>query len=157
MKNLFLAAALTLGLCACDPAPRPQSAAAAGEAAIVPEAQAFMAAYARDLVAGDRAAVAARYDRAGAHVLFAGSYRFATHAEIAQRYATQWQPPTAFEWRNLAYEPAGPDAVVVVGQFLWTENGAPPLTFSYSALLRRRDGALRIRVEDEAPNAPPSR
>jgi hypothetical protein len=154
MRHLFLAAALTLGLSACDPPPRPRSTAAA-ETAIVQEAQAFMAAYARDLLAGDRAAIAARYDPDGAHVLFAGTYRFATHAQIAERYATRWQPPAAFQWRGLAYEPAGPDAVVVVGQFVWTESGAAPLTFSYSALLRRRGGDLRIRVEDEAPSAPP--
>jgi hypothetical protein len=160
MKKLYPAAALALALAACDP-PAPRSvgtaaAAAEAEAAIVQEAQALMAAYARDLLAGNRAAIADRYDRTGAHVLFAGSYRFAPHAQIARRYATQWQPPAAFEWRNLAYEPAGPDAVVVVGQFLWTEAGQAPVTFSYSALLRRQDGVLRIRMEDEAPSAPSS-
>lgn len=151
------AAASMLALAACDPPPRPQSTAAA-EAAIVAEARSFMHSYARDLIAGDRTAVANRYQRAGAHLLFAGSYEFNTHAEIAQRYATQWEPPAAFEWRDLAYEPAGPDAVVVVGHFLWTRRaGTPPITFSYSALLKREEGVLRIRVEDEAPRAPPSR
>lgn len=60
--------------------------------------------------------------------------------------------PAAFEWQDLAYEPAGPDAVVVVGRFLWTDTaGAAAEAYSYTALLRRQGGTLRIRVEDEAP------
>jgi hypothetical protein len=160
MKRVATAIALAaagIALPSCDPGLRPQAASPAASAAIVAEAQAFMADYARDLLAGDRAAIAARYDPDGAHLLFAGSYAFRSHAAIAERYATQWERPAAFAWRNLAYEPAGPDAVVVVGQFVWTPPGGPPETFSYSALLRRRGEALRIRVEDEAPNAPPSR
>lgn len=70
-------------------------------------------------------------------------------------YTTRWSPPASFEWRGLAYEPVGPDAVVVTGQFLWGEASGAPLTFSYTGLLVRRDGRLRIRLEDEDPAPPP--
>lgn len=125
--------------------------AAAAEAPVVAEARAFMAAYARDLIAGDRAAIAARYDRRGYWVMGRGRKLFSTDAETTAYYAgPDWQPPAAFEWRDLSYEPAGPDAVAVVGTFLWTRAaGQPPVTVSYTALLVRQDGVLRIRIEDE--------
>ncbi|HEU0055269.1 MAG TPA: hypothetical protein VFQ39_18910, partial [Longimicrobium sp.] len=44
----------------------------AREAALVEEARAFMAGYARDLAAGDREAVAARYDDRGAYMVGGG-------------------------------------------------------------------------------------
>lgn len=107
--------------------------------------------YARELLAGDRAAIGARYDRTGAILVRDGRKSFVPHADIVARYAgTGWSPPAAFEWQDLSYEPAGPDAVVVVGRFLWTAAGAEPLLVSYNALLRRQNGELRIRVEDEA-------
>ena len=56
-----------------------------------------------------------------------------------------WGPPATFSWEDLSFEPAGPDAVVVVGRFLWEST-----RFSYSALLVRQDGVLRIRMEDES-------
>lgn len=156
MKKLAIAAVLLLPLGACDPAPRPFSTNYGARDAIVADAQRFMADYARDLLAGDRTAVVARYDPEGTHVLNAGSYGFHSRAEIENSYS-EWQAPVAFEWRNLAYEPVAPDAIVVVGQFVWTAAGRAPATYSYSALLRRSEGGLRIRVEDEAPSAPPSR
>lgn len=124
---------------------------AAPEARVVAEARAFMAAYGRDLAAGDRAAIAARYDRRGSWVMGRGRKLYSTHAETVAVYAgPQWQPPAAFEWRDLSFEPAGPDAVAVVGTFLWTPApGQPPMTFSYTALLVRQEGVLRIRIEDE--------
>lgn len=125
----------------------------------VAEAQAFMAAYARELAAGDRAAIAARYDRRGSWVMGGGRKRFSTHAETVGVYAgPDWQPPAAFEWRDLSYEPLGPDAVAVVGIFLWARAaGQPPMTFSYTGLLVRQDGVLRIRIEDEDPAPEPRR
>jgi hypothetical protein len=127
------------------------------EPPIVAEARAFMADYARALLAGDRAGIAGRYDRDGAFFLGDGRKTFETHARIIAQYAgADWQPPHRFEWRDLSYEPAGADAVVVAGQFLWTPGvGAEPFTFSYTALLHRRDGALRIRLEDESTGARP--
>ena len=119
---------------------------------IAVEAASFMASYAEALLAGDRAGIAARYDRNGAFFLGNGRKTFESHAAITAQYAgAGWQPPGRFEWRDLSYEPAGPDAVVVAGQFLWTvRDGAEPMVFSYTALLHRQDGALRIRLEDES-------
>ena len=130
-----------------------QPAAAEAEFPVAQEAQAFMVAYARDLLAGDRAAISARYDRRGSWLMGRGAKRFVTLSEIAAHYAGQdWHPPAAFQWANLSYEPLGPDAVAVVGQFLWTRAaGGAPMTFSYTAVLVRQDGVLRIRIEDENP------
>jgi hypothetical protein len=135
---------------AAQPAPRP-------EPAVVTEARAFMAAYADALRAGDRAGIAGRYDRTGAYFLGNGMKRFETHAQIVANYAgPDWQPPHRFEWRDLSYEPAGHDAVVIAGQFAWTpREGAAPLVFSYTGLLRRQYGVLRIRLEDESTAARP--
>jgi len=144
MPRLLALAAIGLALLAIP----------ARAADIVTEAKAFMAAYAQDLAKGDRAALAARYDREGAHMIFAGQREFATHAQIAADYAKTWQPPASFEWRDLTYEPAGPDAVVVTGGFLWgLKSGVMPV--AYTALLRRQDGALRIRLEHETPEPQP--
>ena len=46
---------------------------------------------------------------------------------------------------------SGADSVVVVGLFDWgTAAGRPPVTVSYTGLLVREDGVLRIRLEDES-------
>jgi len=116
------------------------------------EAEAFMARYADELRAGNRAAIAARYDRRGAWRLGHGEKSFEQWPAIRDFYAgPQWQPPASFEWRELSFEPAGPDAVVVAGLFRWgAAGGAEPRTYSYTALLVRQDGELRIRLEDES-------
>lgn len=127
------------------------------EPPVVAEARVFMANYAEALLAGDRAGIAGRYDRNGAFFLGNGRKTFESHAAIVAQYAgAGWQPPFRFEWRDLSYEAAGPDAVVIAGQFLWTpREGAEPLTFSYTALLHRQDGVLRIRLEDESTGVRP--
>ncbi|MGI9140315.1 MAG: hypothetical protein ACR2GJ_04300 [Gemmatimonadaceae bacterium] len=65
------------------------------------EAQAFMMDYADDLRRGDASAVAARYDPAGTYELRAGRSMLTTHEALTARYATDWQPPARFEWRDL--------------------------------------------------------
>ena len=119
---------------------------------VVAEARAFMDAYARDLLAGNREANASRYDRTGAYFLGNGRKEFSSYDSIAAMYrSASSSPSVSFEWRNLSFEPAGPDAVVVAGLFVWgVAGGAPPMTLSYTALLRRQDGILRIRLEDES-------
>ncbi|HEX6376565.1 MAG TPA: hypothetical protein VFZ91_12695 [Allosphingosinicella sp.] len=134
---------------------------AAAEAPIVAEARAFMEGYGEELRLGDRSALADRYDRNGAWRVGPARTEFQSWADIEANYRRRWAAPASFEWRGLAYEPAGPDAVVVVGRFLWwppkaAERGKP-LDYSYTALLLRRDGRLRIRVEDEAAAVPSSR
>lgn len=110
-----------------------------------------MDAYARDLIAGDRAAIAARYDRTGAWLIREGEKSFVPYDAIVSRYASpRWSPPASFEWRDLSWEAVGSDAVVVLGHFVWARQGdANPMSISYTALLRRQDGELRIRMEDE--------
>jgi hypothetical protein len=111
----------------------------------------------RELAAGDRAAIAARYDRRGAYLQgFAGDV-YDTHQAIAAFYAgPQWRPPRAFAWQNLRYEPVGRDAVLVVGRFIWTPGSGEPVTASYSALLVRQGRQLRIRLEHESAATPRS-
>lgn len=118
----------------------------------VEEARSLMDTYAHDLRAGDRAAIAARYDRTGAYFLGNGRKEFVPYDSIVVRYSEgNWSPPASFEWRDLSFEAAGSDAVVVVGLFTWGRGGgAPPMTLSYTSLLRRQEGVLRIRVEDES-------
>jgi hypothetical protein len=147
MRFTTLIRFLFLFACAATPA-----AAQPAEMPIVAEARAFMADYASALLRGDRTGIAARYDRRGAWFLGNGEKRFETHAQIQAHYAgIRWQPPHRFDWRDLSYEPVGADAVVIAGQFLWTpREGAQPLTFSYTGLLHRQDGMLRIRLEDES-------
>ena len=146
---------LLMALCA---ATLPRSARAqAADSALVQEARAFMDAYGQDLAAGRREEIAARYDRRGVHFMFNGERDSAPWDAVRQQYLTQWQPPAAFQWTNLLFEPAGPDAVVVNGLFFWTmQAGELPVRFRYTALLVRQEGVLRIRLEDEsmAPAAP---
>jgi hypothetical protein len=142
---------------ACAPAPAPAGSPPPSNdsAALVREAEAFMESYANDLRAGAREAIAARYDARGAYMVGGGQSTLLPADRIRTVYTTRWSPPASFEFRGLAYEPVGPDAVVVTGQFLWGEAGEAPRTFSYTGLLVRRDRQLRIRLEDEDPAPPP--
>jgi hypothetical protein len=121
------------------------------------QARLFMDAYAEDLRRGDRAGIAARYDRDGAWIVGEGMSGFESHARLTAVYAgAQWQPPHRFEWRNLSYLFTGPDTVLVVGLFLWTPApDAAPLTYSYTALLVRDGDAMHIRLEHESTGTPP--
>lgn len=133
------------------------AAAQSADSALVAEARAFMDAYGSDLRTADREAIGARYDRRGIQFMFNGVGQAVSWDSVAAQYRSRWQPPAAFEWRDLVYVPAGPDAVVVNGNFLWTVTaGEEPLRFRYTALLVRQDGALRIRLEDESMMAGPT-
>lgn len=124
---------------------------APSHAGVVEEARAFMDSYGRDLLAGNRAAVAARYDRRGAYFMGNGQKEFEPYDSIVARYqGPNWSPPASFEWRDLSFEPAGPNAVVVAGRFVWGRQGRAPMTLSYTGFLLRQDGVLRIRLEDES-------
>lgn len=126
--------------------------ASADAAMVEAEAADFMQAYGRELLAGDRAAIAGRYHRGGAWRVGHGQKSFESWPAIKAFYLGEhWARPAAFAWRDLSYEVLGPDAVVVVGLFDWTRaEGTEPLTFSYTGLLVREDGELRIRLEDES-------
>lgn len=155
--RLLTAVLLALAAACAGPSAAPPASAPRG--GVEAEARSFMDAYARDLLAGDRAAIAARYDSAGAYFMGNGHKEFMPYEAIRARYSgAEWGPPRSFEWRDLSYEVVGPDAVVVTGLFAWGLcPGAPPLVMSYTGLLVRRAGGLRIRLEDESanPRTPP--
>lgn len=120
------------------------------------EAREFMTGYARDLLAGDRAAIAARYDERGAYVAGGGEQQLASPASLRSRYqSTRWTAPARFDWRDLSYEVIGPNAVLVSGKFDWTTAAGQTMPASYTALLVRHGNGLRIRAEHEdvAPTA----
>jgi hypothetical protein len=148
-------AALLAGACTTQTVADANTASAAtgvSDTAMVAEAVAFMESYAGDLLAGNRTGIAERYDRQGAWLVGHGQANKKPYDSIAAQYAAaSWQPPSAFAWKDLAYEPQGPNAIVVVGKFEWgAAPGAPPLVMSYSGLLQRQDGQWRIHLEDES-------
>ncbi len=111
-----------------------------------------MDAYGRDLRAGNRAALGARYDTSGAYVVGMGHRALRRYADIAAGYATV--PPQRITFRDLAYEALGPSAVLVTGLFdVAADDGVrAPLTFAYIGVLRGGPGGLRIRLEHESPD-----
>ena len=123
------------------------------------EAQRFMASYGEELRNHDRAALAARYDTAGATVIFNGERIERSFDEIVARYRDQWTGPASFEWRDLVYDVLSPDSVIVTGAFDWgTPDGVEK--YAYSGVLQRQEGKFRIRLEVEssipiAPEGPP--
>lgn len=123
----------------------------ASDPPIIQEARAFMEGYAEDLRTGNRAGIAARYDEAGAWIVHYGSALAVTHDQVVNRYATAWEPPAAFAWRDLVFVPAGSDGVTVIGRFDWTTDGSVTDRMTYNGLLVRTAKGLRIRIEDEVP------
>lgn len=116
------------------------------------DAREFMAGYADDLRHGRREAIVDRYDRRGAYRVGEGEKKLESWELIRAAYMTQWTPPFGFAWRDLSYEAVGEEAVIVVGLFDWGLADGRKLSFSYTGLLVRQDGELRIRLEDESMN-----
>lgn len=125
-------------------------AAARGDVPIDIDAREFMAGYADDLRHGRRQSIVDRYDRRGAYRVGEGEKNFESWNLIRAAYMTQWTPPVRFGWRELSYEVVSDDAVLVVGLFDWGLADGRKLTFSYTGLLVRIEGELRIRLEDES-------
>jgi hypothetical protein len=114
------------------------------------EAREFMAGYARDLRAGARDAIAARYDARGAYMIGRGAKALLSPDSIRARYhRPTWTAPARFDWCDLSYEVVAPDAVLVTGRFEWTTGAGQTIPASYTSLLVRREGGLRIRAEHE--------
>jgi hypothetical protein len=122
---------------------------------LLAEARSFMEQYERDLRAGDREAVARRYDARGAWSVGHGRSKLMTQEELRTRYLTKWTPPESFSWKDLVYEAVGADAVLVTGLFEWKTAGKPAASCSYSGLLVGGLGKLAIRLEDESCALPP--
>jgi hypothetical protein len=119
---------------------------------IADEARDFMAAYADDLRNARRQSIVDRYDRGGAYRVGEGEKTLERWELIRAGYFSQWTPPARFSWRDLSYEPVGDAAVLVVGLFDWGLADGRTVSFSYTGLLVRQDGELRIRLEDESMN-----
>jgi hypothetical protein len=117
----------------------------------------FMARYAQSMRTGDRAALVAAYAPTGVRLLRNGRSAFQSTSDLTARYdSLRWTHPATFEWKDLSWERVGPDAVLVSGGYVTRASvDDPPRVFSYSALLRRRDGILRIAMEhvSSAPDA----
>lgn len=119
------------------------------------EARIFMSDYATLLRLRDRAGLANLYNREGAWRVGEGQSQLESWRSIRDNYRRRWQPPASFEWQDLAFEPLGADSAVVTGRFSWGySDGRSPRACSYTGLLVRQQGELRIRLEDEscAPN-----
>lgn len=132
-----------------------QAAASASGNACQIEGAAFMRDYAADLSAGDRAAIARRYSARGAFFNGFEPSTLRTPQQIEALYArSAWQRPEAFAWIDLRFEAVSEDACLVAGGFSMTRGGRQR-DFAYSGLLRRENGAWRIRLEHENALPPP--
>jgi hypothetical protein len=141
-KTILISAAFLTGALGASAEP--------ANSALLDDAKSFMKSYAADLQTGNRDAVANRYDARGAYFVGQGKKKFMTVAQIKKTYQDSWKPPTSFAWSDLSYEVIGNDAVLVVGGFDWGISDKKTVHVSYSALLIRSDGNLRIRLEDES-------
>jgi hypothetical protein len=146
---------LVLGAACAPAAARTPGGTAAAASSLEAEARAFMASYAADLLAGNRDGIADRYDPRGAWLVGEGRKTFVSLDSIRAQYRDGWRPPVSFEWQDLSYEVTGPDAVVVVGRFVWGASATQRFQYSYTSLLLRQEGRLRIRLEDESGAPPP--
>jgi hypothetical protein len=153
LRTFALAGLVLLAGSACTPAAARTAGNGAAAGSLEAEARAFMAAYAADLLAGNREQIADRYDPRGAWLIGEGRKALVSADSLRATYRGRWRPPASFAWEDLSYEVVGPDAVVVVGRFIWGVDATRRLPFSYTALLLRQHGRLRIRVEDESGDA----
>src|SRR5262245_22371394 len=124
---------------------------------VIAEAKVLLATYQEASMAGNGRALAALYHSEGAWWLGDGKKSFATPDSIAKFFAVD-KPvgvgPAEWEFHDLSFEPIGSDAVVVAGRFHWRSKDGRSDTLSYSALLVRQGGSLKIRVEDESSGQP---
>lgn len=117
---------------------------------LIREAESFIDDYTDRLRAGDRAGLPAFYDPDGAILVLDGRRMTLDRAQIEQLYADQgWRPPASLEWPVRHYEAVGADAVVVLGDIIWVGEDGRRGHIAYHALLRREDGRLYIRIENE--------
>jgi hypothetical protein len=92
----------------------------------------------------------AGYDKRGAYRVGEGEKNLESWELIRAAYMTQWTPPASFAWRDLSYEVIGNDSVIVIGLFDWGLADGRRIAFSYTGLLVKHNGELRIRLEDES-------
>lgn len=115
------------------------------------ELRAFYDSYANDLREHRRDAIGERYDRRGVWFLGNGAKRHVSFEDNKKSYATKWNGPKRFDWKDLSFEMIDANSAVAIGKFEWQgERDEKPLTCSYTGLLHRTNGRWRIRVEDES-------
>jgi hypothetical protein len=122
------------------------------ESALVKELRQFYDSYGEDLRKHRSEAIANRYDERGHFSLGNGAKRLVSFEEGRKRYTTQWTGPKGFTWKDLSFEITSSNSAAVVGLFEWTSASGETDTFSYTAVLTKRSGQWRIRVEDESLN-----
>ena len=122
-------------------------------AVIEREVKEFYDAYAEDLRHHKAEAIANRYDSRGYFSLGNGRKELVSFDENKRHYLKEWAGPKAFEWRDLSYEILSPAAATVVGFGDWTGASGQKTVLSYTALLTKKSGQWRIRVEDESVNS----
>ena len=128
------------------------SVAPAAASAAEKELRSFYDGYADDLRRHNGSAVADRYDERGYFALGNGTKELVTFAAAKERYTKRWTGPKSFEWRDFNFEALSADSAMAVGLFDWTGTGGDKITGSYTAVLTKRKGEWRIRVEDESFN-----
>jgi len=115
------------------------------------ELRAFYDSYADDLREHKRDAIGERYDRRGVWFLGNGGKRHVSFEDNKKSYATKWNGPKKFDWKDLTFEVINASSAVAIGKFEWQgETDAKPFTCSYTGLLHRTSGQWRIRIEDES-------
>ena len=123
------------------------------EDTVIAEATAFMEAYAAEISTRNAEAVAERYSREGAYRMGHGRKEFNSYDSIRVRYIRRWEgrAQRKFEFKNLSFEILSSDAILVAGKLEWSRgDSAEALKMSYTGVLTRQDGELRILLEDES-------
>jgi hypothetical protein len=114
------------------------------------EVRTFFNEYGEDLRQHRREAIANRYDTAGYYRMGNGNKAFISFEQSKNRYLNRWTGPKDFQWKNLSIEMLSSDAALVVGQFDWKLASGDSATYSYSGILKKKNGQWRIRMEDES-------
>ncbi len=138
---------VTAPIFACSPIPD------RSEDEVRTEVTNFMAEYATEISTRDAEAVAARYSRLGAYRMGHGRKEFNSYDSIRAGYIRRWDGRTQFpfEFKDLSFEILSSDAVLVAGRFEWSRgDSAEAIKMSYTGILTRQDGELRILLEDES-------
>jgi hypothetical protein len=114
------------------------------------EARGFMAELEAEIHAGDLDAILHRYSRRGVYLASFGAKTFVPYAELVAGYNEGWVAPVSFELDDLSFEVVDADAVAVVGSFRLKWSDEQGFAGTYTSLLVREDGELRIRLEAES-------
>lgn len=114
------------------------------------EVRQFYDAYADDLRAHRKEAIANRYDTRGVYFMGNGYKSLETFEATRSRYVTKWKGPKSFEWKDLSVEVLSQDAAVILGRFEWQTETGETFKYSYTGVVSRQPGGWRIRVEDES-------